>query len=179
MKQNSILIVGIIGALIGTRFADIDSALPFLTHRSIITHGVIFPLMIWFIAIKYSNTGWRLFAIGFSMAMAVHLCFDLYPRGWAGFALIHVPGIGRLSKELSWSWIACNIIVTQFLALWLAWKMRDIILAIVSAGIPFFVHGQKEAFSSPLLTFGVILAATFWLSEQETWVKKKIRTTNE
>src|SRR5215208_5679273 len=109
----------LLGLAIGLHFPDIDSRLNrlipswLLLHRSILTHGMIASLLLFWLLRKRGGAAPspRLFAIGVSLAVAVHLCFEFFPRGWAGFALIHVPVYGRTTALFSQSWVMLRIVV--------------------------------------------------------------------
>jgi|SRR5579862_6755720 len=42
----------VVGVAIGVRFADIDQHVPFLVHRSILTHGFLVPLLLLYLIRK-------------------------------------------------------------------------------------------------------------------------------
>ena len=87
----------IIGMYLGNRFPDIDQRTDLVTHRSILTHGFIIPLVLYLIVSRIENPITRFWGIGFNLTVSIHLCFDLFPKGWYMHALIHIPGIG-------WTW---------------------------------------------------------------------------
>jgi hypothetical protein len=55
--------------------------------------------------------------MGFMVAIAVHLSFDLFPRGWYMHALIHIPLIGWMPKFISISWIFVSICFCIYVAI--------------------------------------------------------------
>lgn len=85
---------------IGSMFPDIDQRLPFVPHRSALTHSALVPALL---AI-------RLPAIGGLLAggVAIHLVADLLPEGWAGYALVKVPFLGPLGPDASWWFLLLN-----------------------------------------------------------------------
>lgn len=106
--------------MVGLKFADIDQVLPFLTHRSILTHSCLLALLLLWWARRQSEpqrTPARLLAVGFSLANAVHLSFDLFPRAWQLHALIHLPGYGWTSPLFSQVWLFSSLFVCLWLAL--------------------------------------------------------------
>ncbi len=164
-KENyQFMFIGLVGAGLGIRAADIDLALPFLLHRSIVTHGLLFPVLACGFALYFHHARLRMFAIGLGVAMAVHFCFDLYPAAWAGYALIHIPGYGRASVTFSWAWLGVSAFIGLYGALWLVWRMRELVLSVISAAGAFFYYASHEKWLSPLMTFGVCLALTFAVS---------------
>lgn len=103
-----IFLLGLYG---GEWFPDIDQKFDFLTHRSVFTHGLLLPfLLFWLVAGKRPLLP-RLFVMGFCLGVAVHLGFDLFPRAWQGFALIHMPFFGWIFPAISWVWIAGSMVL--------------------------------------------------------------------
>lgn len=88
-----------LGLHVGIGFPDVDQRWPYLMHRSFLTHGLLLPLLLFVLARRYwktpANPLLRLFVIGLCLTSTLHLCFDLFPRSWRGFALIWVPFYGR------------------------------------------------------------------------------------
>ena len=105
------------GLILGEWFADIDQRFDFLTHRSILTHGLIVPLLLYSMVAGLKATPLRLFVLGFSLGLAIHLGFDLFPRAWRGYALIHVPLLGWTYPVFSWLWIAVSMICCFYLSM--------------------------------------------------------------
>ena len=181
IKSYEVFVFGIIGAVIGVALPDIDLTLPFLRHRSIVTHGFLWPLVAWLFVVFTHNVRFRFFTIGFATTLAIHLCYDLYPGGWFGFARIHVPGYGRLSGPVSWVWLSISVIISLYFALWLVWSMREIILLAISAAAPFLIMAaDNEEILLPLISFGVALAFVFGISKifhfepEKMWATSKV-----
>ena len=84
----------IVGLALGNEFPDIDQGSRFLVHRSVFTHGPLLPFLLFLVASGIKSIPVRLLAMGFCLGVAVHLSFDLFPKGWAGHALIHIPVVG-------------------------------------------------------------------------------------
>ncbi len=131
------------GVILGGWLPDFDQDTAALVHRSIVTHGPLVPLLLY---VALGSRGIpapaRLFVTGTALAVAVHLCFDLFPKGWLGYALIHVPTIGWAPPILSWGWIAISIILCFYIAIKSAqgWKESTLvfvgILAVFSFSLP-------------------------------------------
>src|SRR5215207_621455 len=107
----------LLGAALGLHFPDVDTRFQWLIsprlllHRSAVTHGLIVPSLLFLSArAKGKAPSFRSFVIGFSLASAVHLCFDFFPKGWVGFALIHVPLYGRTTALFSQAWIMLGVL---------------------------------------------------------------------
>lgn len=70
----------LIGIVAGLAFPDIDLRWDFLGHRSIVTHSFLVPLLLFGVAYQQKHVATRLLAAGFSLSLAIHLSFDLFPR---------------------------------------------------------------------------------------------------
>ncbi len=141
------------GMFIGLNLADIDLQLPFLFHRSILTHGFLIAAILYGIVRSKKSDALRLFALGFYLSSAIHLAFDLFPRSWQGYALITVPVYGRTSAAFSWLWIALSIVVCLYLALVLMENGYEIITAAAALFIAFSYYATTERiYWSALLT---------------------------
>jgi len=104
------------GLAFGDWFPDIDQKTGLLLHRSIVTHGPMVPLIVFAVAISTRSIQLRWFALGIALGVAIHLSFDLFPRGWSGFALISLPGYGWTAPWFSWTWITVSTVVCTLLA---------------------------------------------------------------
>lgn len=101
----------VVGLLVGLYLPDLDQSLPFLLHRSIVTHNAFLPLLLGLLLRRQKRPALRLLAVGLSEGLAVHLAFDLFPRAWAGYALISLPFWGPMSPFFSWLWIALSVVL--------------------------------------------------------------------
>lgn len=158
------IIALILGTLIGLQLPDADRVFSlFLVHRSIITHGFLLPLGLFLLA--QGRERWlQLGAAGVSLAVAVHLAFDLFPRQWYGYALIHAPLFGYVGSTLSVLWLAASMVVCCLLALRLLRDRRDLALALVAMGWGFVtVMGRERTWLLPLsmLLLTLFLASCF------------------
>ncbi len=78
----------IIGMILGSSFPDIDLKISLISHRSIFTHSPLASGLMYHFAIKNNSMELLYFTIGFSLAVALHLIFDFFPKAWIGSALI-------------------------------------------------------------------------------------------
>lgn len=131
------LLLLLTGLVAGLHLPDLDLRLDFLAHRSIITHNALWPLFLLLSIYRKEPPTLRWLVIGFSLALATHLCFDLFPKAWSGFALITIPFYGRSSPLFSWLWIALNIIGCLYWAWLLVRKVWDL-LAVIGGGVVSF-----------------------------------------
>ena len=118
-KPNLIFLY--ISLLAGLQFPDFDLHIfAFLGHRSILTHGIIVPYFLYRFLNnrKTSNDVLDFVYIGFLLGIALHLCADLFPKAWIGFALIMFPPWIPMGAPFSIIWMLSNLII----ALWIAFK---------------------------------------------------------
>ncbi len=108
----------IFGCFIGIYFPDISYGFQnTLGHRSIITHSIFLPSIMYFFLKKKNNltNTQTLVIIGIYLGIGAHLSADLYPEIWSGYSLIKLfkdTNIGLLSPI----WIGINTIISIFLA---------------------------------------------------------------
>jgi len=153
------------GLALGEWFPDIDQRFHFLTHRSILTHGLIVPLLLYSMVSGLKTAALRLFVLGSSLGLAIHLGFDLFPRSWQGYALIHVPLLGQTYPILSWLWIAGSIVCCLYLSMKLARNgIEGTALLLGMLGMFAFTSTNESAFWGPLISLlvgsGIALGAT-------------------
>lgn len=87
--------------LIGIKFPDWDFKLK-LRHRNILTHSPMILLFFTWMYMRNPGTEFRYFIMGFSLAIGIHLIFDIFPKGWGGGALLQMPFIKyRFKKNVS------------------------------------------------------------------------------
>lgn len=141
------------GLALGEWFADIDQRFGFLTHRSIFTHGFIVPLLLYSISSGLKAGPPRLFVSGFGLGSAIHLGFDLFPRAWQGFALIHVPSLGWTHPIFSWLWVAVSIICCLYLSIRLARNAIEGTALILGAlGLFIYTTTNEAAYWGPIFS---------------------------
>ena len=178
----------IVAVRVGLKLPDIDQKLSFLSHRSLLTHGLLLPLLALFLARRHLNLDsplsplWRLFLIGLCVSLSVHLSFDLFPRAWRGFALIQIPFYGRTGAQFSQLWIALSCVAGLYIMLRLirrAWELLPGGAALLVAFAQHLEHSPREHFLAPLLALLVAGALALALPSrgatmlQSTWTKYK------
>ncbi|MCW7551347.1 hypothetical protein NX722_01555 [Endozoicomonas gorgoniicola] len=90
------------GMMAGVRWPDWDFLIPGLSHRSGLTHSLLLPMVVYFMALPA-------IAAGLSLGIALHLSSDIQPKAWTGGALIKFPVLGSIGKRLSPLWLFINI----------------------------------------------------------------------
>ena len=96
--------------------------------------------------------------IGVSLAVAVHLCFDFFPRGWIGFALIHIPVYGRTTALFSQAWIILSLILCLYVAFPLVRNVVELALGVGSLIISFTVSAVEDGRAAHLAFMLLALA---------------------
>ena len=157
------IVLLLLALLLGLNLPDFDQQVSFLVHRSIVTHGFLFPLAVFLIVSQEKARLSRLFSMGFSLASVIHLCFDLFPRAWIGFALIHIPFWGRTSPLFSWLWISLSLIICLYLAFILIKTLFDLLSAFGSLALAFTFYAASQLVFWPalialLIAIGITLA---------------------
>ena len=171
MRYLGGLFLFVVGAFIGLKLPDFDIAFrwwPLLMHRSLLTHGLIIPLALFaslrpHITLKQADPRLRLAFMGFCLATAVHLCFDLFPRSWFGFSRIHVPFFGWQSVLFSVLWLGAGALVSLYLACRTFQRISDVGLAMVGLAVCYGVVAAHEPLRSffALVTLGPMAVSAF------------------
>lgn len=123
--MKTLLTISLIGFafVLGLVAPDVDQRLPFLTHRSLLTHGPWFAVLATWLAQKARSRSAVLLIDGsFVIGLALHLAFDLFPKAWMGFALVHIPFWGRLPAAASVCWLIISLVVSAACAVFLGWR---------------------------------------------------------
>lgn len=176
--------IGIIGIiisfsafLIGIKFPDWDFKLK-LRHRNILTHS---PIIIFFLLSLYNNEEsylFRMFIMGFSCAMGVHLIFDFFPKGWARGALLHIPIVDKeLRKNISKTLIFISIIICLYIVIKLSSSIEEYIYILMLSLVYILKSTKKEEkLFRPLILFLIlfILLGNFKYEKFNKKVYKKI-----
>ena len=153
----------ILSAYIGSRFPDIDQHTNLLTHRSILTHGMLVPLALFLIVFRMKNNLVRDFVLIFMTAVAIHLCFDLFPRAWRGYALIHIPNVGWTPAFVSQVWMFTSIVCCLYASISLINKgSQGFLLALGTVSIFTYQSLGEARFFAPLITLFIANAVAIW-----------------
>ena len=97
------LLVGLSFA-IGLALPDLDFALPFVTHRSALTHSVAPALLVWWQA----RSGVPVAGVG--LGTGLHLAADTFPNAMVGYATVKFPFAGSIGATWSYAWLALNAV---------------------------------------------------------------------
>ncbi|HIC25699.1 MAG TPA: hypothetical protein EYO82_07300 [Gammaproteobacteria bacterium] len=149
----------VVGLAVGNWFPDVDQKTDLLVHRSIVTHGPLLPIIVVGVASVMRTTPLRWVALGLAVGLAVHLSFDLFPKGWSGFALISVPGYGWTAPWFSGAWIAISTVFCTHLAIRLVKNGFDGCILIMSLVCAFgYITIGEDAFWRPVVVLTVATA---------------------
>ena len=157
MKYLLGLVALLAGLAVGNWFPDIDQKTGLLLHRSIVTHGPLIPLIVFAAALGTRSMHLRWFALGVTLGVAIHLSFDLFTKGWSGFALISVPGYGWTAPWFSWTWIIISTVACTSLSLRLVRSGVDGTLFMLSLiGAFGYIAVGEDAFWRPVVALTVV-----------------------
>ena len=155
-------------------FPDIDQGYKIvLGHRSIITHSILLPYILYYFFIKKRalyNKYITLIIAGIFLGIGLHLSADLFPKGWQGYALIKLPGNISIG-ELSPIWIGFNALVSLYFAgscLNNLTKQNTIwITYILFGAVAGFLYSIKEPYNNEtiFLAFYITFIFTFIISK--------------
>lgn len=167
----------LLGLAIGWSLPDLDLRWRFLGHRSIVTHGFLVPLLFYALAYRRERPALRWLAMGVGLASAAHLCFDLFPRAWSGFALITVPAYGRTSPLFSWLWVAVSLVVCLYLALALIRNLLDLMVVVggLALALGFNAAAQRSVLAPPLIVLGAGAAVALMLPSSASHALRRLR----
>jgi hypothetical protein len=175
-KINYFIFLGLlfIGFLTGLNFPDTDQGYKIaLGHRSIITHSILLPYILYYFFIKkrvLHNKYLTLIIIGIFLGIGLHLSADLFPKGWIGYALIKLPGnigVGGLSPI----WIGFNALASLYFAgscLNNLTKQKSIWLTYLIFGtVAGFLYSIKETYNNEtiFIAFYITFILTFIISK--------------
>ena len=138
----------------------------FLSHRSILTHGILLPVLIYLILnkiLKYKKTLDYIYA-GLLIGISIHLTADLFSKSFVGYATIKLPfqitsdGLIFKTKSIgsfqSIFWIFFNAI----LGLFISYKTLD-------------NKKTHNFFKIILFIIPLIVGIFYMISEEDTFLK--------
>ena len=172
----------IAGIYLTIKIPDSDqNVLSMLSHRSIITHSILFPFLMHFFLINKKenpNPYLAIFIIGFYVAIAMHLSADMHPKGWRGTAFIKLPGNSSIGEVPSFIWMGLNTIAAIYFSAILLKKIVNtnkiintkkyfisfLVLALL-VGLIYTVNDKPAGREmEKLSTFVILLLGTFFYS---------------
>lgn len=139
--------------LFGIKLPDWDFKLK-LRHRSIITHSpLITILLICLYKVGYDYF-FKFFIIGFSMAISVHIIFDLFPSKWQGGALLKIPINITCDEKITKLFFSMTVLINAFIGIFYMTDICEYFFILVLATCIFIKKRKYEKFFvKPLLIF--------------------------
>lgn len=154
---NNIDILGYIlifvSFLFGIKLPDWDFKLK-LRHRSIITHSpLITILLICLYKVGYDYF-FKFFIIGFSMAISVHIIFDLFPSKWQGGALLKIPINITCDEKITKLFFVLTILINSSISIFYMTDIYEYFFVVLMSIITFFRKKKYEkSFYRPILIY--------------------------
>jgi hypothetical protein len=103
-RRTALLVLASFAAGIGV--PDLDFVLPFVTHRSALTHSVV-PVL----ALLVLHPMRGRIACGVALGIGVHLSADSFPNAMTGYATVKLPFAGSIGALWSYVWLGANALV--------------------------------------------------------------------
>ena len=143
--------------LFGIKLPDWDFKLR-LRHRSILTHSPFVTII--FITLYETKTSYffKYFIVGFSIAIAIHILFDLFPRKWYGGALLKIPFNNiSCSEETTKIFFTITALVSIFLGIFYMTDIQEYYFVLFYSILTFIKKRKYEnAFIKPTLIFAFL-----------------------
>ena len=173
MRNLKYLLVFMFSYYIGLNFPDIDQSFQnSLGHRSIITHSILLPILLFFINPLRFNIFGKILIIGLFLGIGLHLSADLHPKSWHGYANIKLPSnisIGILSPF----WILINTIFGLFLSAKIFIETINkklikgfYIMISIIVGI-YYSYNEDHSQIQIFITFLLIFFGTFYFAQKK------------
>lgn len=152
------LILILVSFSLGIKIPDWDLKFK-IRHRNILTHSPLITLIL-IISYQASNKDYILkyFIIGFSLAIGIHMLFDIFPKKWQGGALLKIPFKKKsCSKEITIKFFIFTIIFGFFTATFYCENLIEYIFIII-LGVFSIIKKQKfeNSIYRPMLIFLII-----------------------
>ncbi len=156
------IVAVLLGFFIGVALPDLDFRASFLTHRSMVTHGAIIPVVLFLLAYRTGLSVIRLFVVGVCVAVAIYSIFCMFPERWEGTAQLHLPGVGYVSPGLAVVWLTLSVVVCLYLMLSLNHTGFEVGVTLVSlvVGFAYLSVGERVfwyALMVLVVALGVVL----------------------
>lgn len=147
------------GFAIGLGLPDLDLVLPFLAHRSALTHSVLPALLL----LLHPERG-RI-ACGVALGIGVHLAADCFPNAMTGYATVKLPFAGGLGALWSYVWLGANALAALLIGGLLALRALPrpwgaAILATTAAGAVAYLFTTDGGW--PVLAIVALLGGAGW-----------------
>lgn len=115
-----------------------------IVHRSILTHNALIPVLLYAFTFWRKHIIARLYPMATGAAVAVSLAYDLFPKSWRGYAMIHVPVRGRTSELFSQLWLVLSIVICLYIVALSIQRAPEIVIAIAALILVFGYYGTEK-----------------------------------
>lgn len=142
----------------GIKLPDFDFKLK-LRHRSIITHSPLFTILLIALYEVKRDFFFKYFIVGFSVAIAVHMLFDLFPYKWHGGALLKIP-INNItcSKETTKLFFIFTILINSFISIFYIETIEEFVFVIILSILVFIKKSKYEkSVVRPIFIFAFLM----------------------
>ena len=143
--------------LFGIKLPDWDFKLG-LRHRNILTHSPFITVI--FITLYETKTSYffKYFIVGFSIAIAIHILFDLFPKKWYGGALLKIPFNNiSCSEETTKIFFIITALISTFLGIFYMTDIQEYYFVLFYTIITFIKKRKYEnAFIKPTSIFAFL-----------------------
>ncbi|MGL4688408.1 MAG: hypothetical protein ACRCVS_06940 [Fusobacteriaceae bacterium] len=137
-------VIAITGFLVGFKFPDWDFKMR-LKHRNILTHSPLIILIFIYFHLKQPMEVTRYFIVGFSLAIGLHLIFDLFPKAWGGGSLIQIPIISySCSPQLSKILFRIFIMISLYISILYTRTISEYFIVFTMGIVILFRNIKKE-----------------------------------
>lgn len=139
--------------LFGIKLPDWDFKLK-LRHRSIITHSPLITILM-IVAYQVNNDYYfKYFIVGFSMAITIHILFDLFPHKWKGGALLKIPINITCDKDVTKLFFLMTVLISAFIGIFYMTDINEFFFVLLLSIFVFIKKSKYEkSFIRPLLIF--------------------------
>jgi len=166
------MVLFIAAFLIGIKFPDWDFKMK-LRHRNVLTHSPFAALVFYWLYLDNPSVEFRYFIMGFSLAVGIHLIFDIFPNGWGGGAMLQMPLIKySFKKNTTKILLFIFIVVSLGITIKNTGKIEEVIFMFVFGIFMMFKETIKEGkIIRPIFVYTVImvLLASFKYEEVSTF----------
>ena len=147
-----------VGVWLGLFLPDTDLALlPILHHRSIITHSILIPWLLYLYFKRIPALG----IAGLYAGIAIHLAADS-TSALVGYGMVWTPWPFKFPLgPFSPIWLIAN----AFGGVWLSWKLAPgtrywVIIGMLMVGLGYAIFNEKAFL--PFVIFGLIVSGVSW-----------------
>lgn len=140
--------------LFGIKLPDWDFKLG-LRHRSVITHSPFLSILLILNYELNEKFFFKYFIVGFSISIAIHMLFDLFPYDWKGGALLKIPFNNiSCSAQTTKLFFLFTILLNSFFSIIFMSNFEEFLFVIFLSIISFILKRKNErAIIRPILIF--------------------------